>query len=247
MSPFPAPLSRLLRSLVLLGLAALVPALAAAPDAPPAYADGRYLVNGCHISTEAYLARFTREFPAERGEILTFMRRNVAGVPVSHTVALVTWAGKWWVRDDTAGVVGLGRPTTETNRKELAAAAERALDRTGPGGRRGRRERPGWLNSGDVELSPARRMREVEAAAGMAPWPSLIFVVRTDRGDVPVLFFRRSEREVGVYEPTFGSCLAETGIGDAAAIVKLAVEGLGRTVEGVSEVAVPAAPRVAMR
>ncbi len=67
------------------------------------------MANGCYVSTIAFLARFQAEFPGERGVPLVMVRRNANTVRWSHTIALVSWRGEWWGRDEYYGVFALDR------------------------------------------------------------------------------------------------------------------------------------------
>jgi hypothetical protein len=231
MNPFPAR-RPLLRN-ALFALAVAVAAHAAAPAVPPAYPEAKPVLNGCHISTLAFLARYGAEFPGERGEAVRILMRNVEGLRVRHTIALFTWRGEWWCRDNILGVAALNRPAVAgTDLAALASEAEGVLDRIETRRNRSRRNR-GTSDAATADLSASRRLREVEAAAALLPLASTVYWLRADGREIPVLFFRPGPGKIGVYEPSVGSCLAEIGETDARKIVALVGEQLGYRVAGV--------------
>ena len=75
---------------------------------PPVFADAAHVANGCYISAVAYLAKFSTAFPAERGEPAAFVLPSAGGSNQPHTLAIVSWRGEWWARDEYFGVVPLG-------------------------------------------------------------------------------------------------------------------------------------------
>lgn len=235
MNPFPArrPLLRTALLAFAVAVAALAPARAAAPAVPPAYPEAKPVLNGCHISTLAFLARYGAEFPGERGEAVRILMRNVEGVRVRHTIALFTWRGEWWCRDNLLGVAALNRPAAAgTDLAALASEAEGVLDRIETRRNRSRRNR-GSSDTATANLSASRRLREVEAAAALLPLASSVYWLRTEGREIPVLFFRPGPGKIGVYEPSVGSCLAESGETDASKVVTLVGEKLGYRVAGV--------------
>ncbi len=123
-----SPAGRLFRSalvtLVLVGALALN---LRADDAvtPPAFPDAGHVPNGCYLSTAAYLARFAAAFPAERATNVAIAPRGFGGL---HTIALLTWRGEWWGRDEYFGVFRLGRAVAgNPDPVALARCAERLL------------------------------------------------------------------------------------------------------------------------
>src|SRR5690349_17649388 len=61
--------------------------------APPAFPDAQHVLNGCYISTLAYVTRFRAAFPSERAQPLTVELKQFHG---RHTIAVMTWRGAWW-------------------------------------------------------------------------------------------------------------------------------------------------------
>ena len=74
-------------AVVIASTAGLLPATGPA-EAAPAYPESEHVYFGCHISTVAYLARFSAEHPAERGRPAVLMMDNADGVRRPHTIAL---------------------------------------------------------------------------------------------------------------------------------------------------------------
>lgn len=228
----PHPLRRLALAASL--FATVLPAAhASTATPPPAFADPVYVLNGCHISTLNFVARFQREFPHERAELARVLVRSVDDLRVRHTIALFTWQGAWWCRDDIVGLAALDE-TVQPNADlaALGSKAEAVLDRVEARKLRQRQTRSSQPEIG-AELSSARRTREVRAAAELLPLPGTIYWVRTGSREIPVLLFHPAPGQIAVYEPTVGSCLAETKELDDAKVVKLVGEKLGLAVKRV--------------
>ena len=111
-------------------LAADIPAdTATAPSAPPSYPDDSHVFNGCHLSTIRYLARYLSQYPGERGEPLVINLRNADGAIRTHTIALISWQGQSWGRDEYFGVFALRCPfEAQPNFKRLISRAESRLE-----------------------------------------------------------------------------------------------------------------------
>lgn len=209
------------------------------PSAPPSFPDSTHVFNGCHLSTISYLARYLSQYPGERGEPLVINMRNADGLRRMHTMALISWRGRAWCRDEYFGVFALGCPfETRPNLDRLSAKAEACYQSHARmaihfGGMAQRREAP-------EDLSPEERLREVTVATQIIPYPTSIFWVRCGREELPVAFFRPGGRQVAVYDPLHGTSLAECSISDDAKVVSLVAARLGYSSEGVRrEASVP--------
>lgn len=206
---------------------------AAVPEvsAPPHYPDATHVFNGCHLSALAYLDRFAAEFPAERGVRIVVEMRNRGGRVRSHTMALVTWAGAWWVRDEYFGVFALGcSPAQETNEARLVARAERLYARHVARAVRAGAALPPEL---PAHFSPEDRRRDVIAAAAKLVRPHTIYWVKDGAREVPLMFFRPSPGVVGVYDPVHGSAMLECASRDDARITTLIAGRLGYRVDDI--------------
>jgi hypothetical protein len=204
----------------------IVTRTAPAPITPPRYTIEDHVYNGCHLSTLAFLARFNADFPNEQGEALILSMRHARGVRKNHTVALVSWRGSWWCRDEYFGVLALGRKAEA--HPDMARLTERlqvVLERRGrefvdmPGV-----ERPVEAPS---ELTVAERFHQAVVATRIIPVPSRIFWVGKGRSAVPVVFFRTGASEIGLYDPLNGTCVATCALQDDAKVVALAAARLG--------------------
>jgi hypothetical protein len=222
--------------IVLVGADAMAREVAVAtmrrPARPPVYATSVHAYNGCHIATLAYLKRFRADFPDEVAEALHITTRAPDGLRTGHTVALVSWRGAWWCRDDRLGVFRLDAPIGDSpESRRLKAAAERALDERMAGGTRVRSEavEPAVVTSDTA----ANRHEEVRKAARLLPLPSMTFWVREGRSEKPFLFFRLAANVIAVYDPMRGTAVAETAETEEAAVVRLVASRLGYKVGSV--------------
>jgi hypothetical protein len=222
--------------MVLVGAEAMAREVAVAttrrPTRPPVYATSVQAYNGCHIATLAYLKRFRADFPDEVAEALHITMRNPDGLRTGHTMALVSWRGAWWCRDDRLGVFRLDAPIGDSpESRRLKAAAERALDERMSGGTRVRAEAvvPAVVTSDTA----ANRHEEVRKAARLLPLPSATFWVREGHSEKPFLFFRLAANVIAVYDPMHGTAVAETAEEEAAAVVRLVASRLGYKVSSV--------------
>ncbi len=204
----------------------IVTRTATAPIGPPHYTIEDHVYNGCHLSTIAFLARFHADVPAEHGEALVISMHNAGGVRKAHTVALISWQGYWWCRDEYFGVIALGRKAVAN--PEMGRLTERlqtVLERrahefmTMPAA-----ERP---VEAPTELTSAERLHQVVTATRIIPYASRIYWVGPGRRAVPVVFFRPSASEIGLYDPLHGTCVATCTLQDDAKVVALAAARLG--------------------
>jgi hypothetical protein len=221
-------------SIILTVNALFVTAAAAAESdrEPPYYPDAVHVFNGCHLSTLAYLARFTAEFPAEQGQPLVSMMDNADGSTKPHTVALISWRGWWWCRDEYFGVCPLGL------RVSANYTSARILARAGPVLRKHFRARMSDPEALHPPIVPASLLtdlaaREVALAAQKIPLPNTIYWVNDGRHEVPLLFFRPARNTIAVYHPTFGTCAAECTASDDVGIVKSVAALFGYRVDSV--------------
>lgn len=223
--------------LVLLALSMTLPTMlpAASADqgadeepqlAPPSFPDEAHVCNGCHLSTIRYLARFLAQYPDERGEPLVINARNADRTRKMHTLALVSWHGQAWCRDEYFGVFDLGIPFgSESDADRLTDRVESRYQSHSRDVIR-REGLPPRADSTD-EMSLDERMRQVTLATHIIPCPSAIYWIREGREDFPVAFFRPSARQIGVYDPASGTSLAECSIRDDTAVVRLVAARLG--------------------
>lgn len=218
-------------------LLALVLAAASAPSsyamvdqAPPHHPDTAHVFNGCFLSTTAYLTRFANEFPAEQGRPITVKMRVAGGRISPHTMALVSWQGEWWCRDEYFGVFSLQVAVNgAADVAKLAPRAERALARHAEAALRN----PAQPTAPAVpsRLTPAQRLAAVTAAAQILPIPSSIYWVRSDAGEVPVVFFRPANGKVAVYDPAHGTGAAECASADDLGVTALVAQSMGYRTE----------------
>lgn len=197
------------------------------PDsAPPAFADDAHVSNGCHISTLAYVARFAAEFPGERAEPLIVEMPNADGARRPHTLALVSWRGELWGRDEHFGVFPLKLSATANVKPErVATRAAAALERNARADARNPGYRRAPVAIGSVDSNKLRH--EAELAARLLPVPATVYWVTTGGREYPLVFFRPDGRSIAVYDPHRGTCMAETASRDDAGIVAAVAGRLG--------------------
>lgn len=207
----------------LISLRATEPSTAAARTAPPAFADAVHVPNGCFISTLSYLAKFRAAYPEERGTNLTVVLRNFAG---PHTIAVVTWRGQWWGRDEYSGVFKLRcavAPADDIAR--LRTQATSTLE-----GIASRHLKSGRIAAAPVSLDglhQGKRLAAVVAAADLLPRTSQIYWVRGHHGVVPFLFFQPAEGTVAVYDPASGTATGECALRNITTVVTMVANELG--------------------
>ncbi len=193
---------------------------------PPHYPDTAHVFNGCFLSTYAYLTRFADEFPAEQGRPITVCMRNANGQVLPHTIALVSWQGTWWCRDEYFGVFSLDCDATGTpNVALLTPRAERFLDRHAKDALRD----PNLERASEVphRLTSAQRLAAVMTAAKLIPVPHTIYWVRSGRDEVPVVFFRPGNGQVAVYDPAHGTGVAECHSREDLKVTALVATSMG--------------------
>lgn len=212
---------------VVLATAAFAPAaVCAAPEPtpermrPPHLPDAVHVPNGCHLSTLAFLARYQAEQPGERGRPVVVAMRNADGATRPHTLALITFRGELWCRDEYFGVFPLGlRADAEPAERRLVARIEPRLEQHA----RLHLARPGSLRpiAAPGSLPAQEALAYVRSAATMLPHPARVFWIRSGTADVPALLFRPTPDEIAVYLPTHGTCVAECNIPDDVRVVEL--------------------------
>jgi hypothetical protein len=203
-------------------------------SAPPSYPDVVHVFNGCHLSTLRYLTRFLSEFPQEHGQPLTISMMETDGTKTTHTIALFSWQGQSWCRDEYFGVFCLNcRVSPQPDLKRLVAIAEiklheqaaRVIGTTGMPPRR----------SVPAQMSAEQRISEVTAAARIIPGSSTIFWVQSGRRELPLAFFRPTAQLIAVYDPLHGTCTAKCSCCDDAAVVISVAEKLGYRPVGIRQ------------
>jgi hypothetical protein len=203
----------------------LTPWLARAELAPPEFPDGAHVPNGCFLSALAYLSRFAAKFPAERGETVHLDLPNADGSIKPHTIALVTWHGRWWGRDEYFGRFPLGPALAPPDGNgRLALVVGRAM----ADGAARRRELVGQLEAAATQpLTPGRRAEAVRLARTLLPVSSEIVWLRAGGESVPFLFFRTGPGRIAVYDPAYGTATAGCHAADGVSIVVAVAARLG--------------------
>jgi hypothetical protein len=190
---------------------------------PPAYPDPVHVPQGCYLSTAAYLAQFRAEFPAERAAALTVEPR---GFYSQHTIAVVSWNGSWWGRDEYFGVFPLNCCAVRiSDPNALVRRAEKALvqhseNEISAG-------RAAFATPPPTRPSRVERLRWVTHAATLLPIASEVFWITSGREEIPVLFFRPAPGEVAVYDPLTGTGRAESRCPNTVHLVKSLATRLG--------------------
>lgn len=204
-----------------------------------------HVANGCYISSFVYLSRFRAAYPAERAETAAIVLPNADGSFKPHTVAIVSWHGQWWARDEFYGLADLRSPSsrpwdlaTVTGRVD-AICRERAARQTAAGHRRQPDRAP-------AEQAEAIRWRieHIQMARQLLPVPSEIVWLRSGGQKMPWLFFRTSEGgSFAVYDPSIGTAQALADVKDAGRLVAAVAERMGYPAPSpVTETAAIAAP-----
>jgi hypothetical protein len=205
------------------------PAMPATMSAPPCFPDAAQLPEGCFISTLAYLAKFTAAFPEESASSLTIQPKQHVG---PHTVALISWRNRWWVRDQHLGVLSLNQTCDRAiGTVALGARAEAALDARARSIAKWKRERiAGSLTPSAAAINA---LRDVTTAASLLPCTSEQFWVKCGSREIPLLFFRPAPGQVAVYDPTVGTATAESTIACSTRIVEMVAAQLGYKVTSI--------------
>ena len=238
MNPFNASLSRraasLRRLLPVLGFmltaTTLLPnsarAEAGAASAPPDFPDTAHVPEGCYISTAVFVAKFRAAFPEEAAVPATVNVKHYHG---PHTVALVSWRGRWWLRDEFMGAVALdatvdARVAGETVRVKAEATLDRRTRLLS------KRTRERLADAGDRVVAAMDAALDVATAAALLPCNSERFWVTCGDREVPMLVFRPAVGVVAVYSPIHGTATAETAITNSGRVVELIARELGYNV-----------------
>jgi hypothetical protein len=208
------------------------PTASARPAAPPDFPDALHVVNGCYLSSLAYLARFTALYPDERGEVIAINARLANEPRKFHSIAIMSWRGHWWGRDEYFGVFPVRLPVSPgITAERLQHRARSACEN----------HAKALLSNRLIQvpaapprtLSPALRAANVEAAAEIIRLPSQVFHVRSGREVFPVLFFRPAPGCIAVYDPLKGTASAECDTTDDAVVVAAVVRRVGYRVDAV--------------
>lgn len=179
-------------------------ASAAALTAPPDFPDGQHVPNGCYLSAVTFAHKYQLRFPEERSSPLAITLRNADGRRKPHTVALVTWHGAWWGRDEYFGVfpTGIGASSDPAIHSQQV---ERALERRAAA-------RPAAallaLHVASEPITPASRDRAIRAAEAAIPFPTSTIWVASGNREIPFLFFRPAAGQIAVYDPIYGTATA---------------------------------------
>jgi hypothetical protein len=201
--------------------------LAASPvksgiDSPPDFADSAHVFNGCHVSAVAYVLRFRAAFPQEKAHVFVLSAQNRIE---PHSLAVVSWRGAWWAREEMWGVFPLSctvakiRDPEQLERVADAVFARRWLADQKLGGRS--------KLTGPQPLSTPHRLSAVRLAATMLGCASQLCWIRSEGAEVPVLFFRPETGTIALYDPASGTASAECANTDTPAIVAAVAVRLG--------------------
>jgi hypothetical protein len=197
--------------------------------APPAYRDTAHVPLGCYISTYAYLAKFLANYPHEVGQPLTVNLPSFGG---PHTIALVSWQGRWWGRDEYSGVYELRCAVAETHDiEQLGETAEYFLRRLSAWHHR--TGKIGISTRAPAEIADGARWDSVRTAARLLPIDSQIFRVSCRKREIPLLFFQPAANVIAVYDPANGTATAECELRSATTIVAMVASRLGYKVVAV--------------
>ncbi len=198
----------------------------AAVVTPPHYPDATHVYNGCHLSTLAYLAKFNAEFPAEQGQPIVVQLLNADGYTRSHTMSLISWHGDWWIRDEYYGVFSLNCTTKAvSDLAQLQALAERIYARHAA--EMSRRSDAPHVPVVPSRLSVEQRIHDVRLAADKVPMAHTIYWVKDGKREVPLVFFRPAPGQIAVYDPAFGTGVAQCSQPDDAKVVAAVASRMG--------------------
>jgi hypothetical protein len=195
---------------------------------PPLFPDVAHVANGCYVSAVVYLAKFAGAFPLERGEPAAFVLPNADGEQRSHTLAVISWQGEWWARDEYFGVVALDLPSDRSwdpalAQRRIDAGFRRQAQRLNTRSGRPHRE----VAPSPRSLTPEWRLAEIMVAQRLLPFPSEIYWLCGGRSAVPFLYFRRNQAGFGVYDPAIGTGAATSTLLDGAILVAAVAQRLG--------------------
>ncbi len=195
---------------------------------PPCYPDSVHVLNGCHLSTIRYLAQFKSEYPSERGDVLVI---STSDADRNHAVALITWHGQLWCRDEYFGVFSLDSLEPRPNSEVLVDRIENILrERAAQSGHKG-----GGPNThlARGSISKDQRLVEVVRAKQIVPFCTTLFWIRSKNQEIPMLFFRPASQRIAVYDPLHGTCIASCECHDDSRIVSYVAVKFGYSVDGV--------------
>jgi hypothetical protein len=196
---------------------------------PPNFPDVAHVANGCYISSLVYVSRFRAAYPAEKAGTAAVVLPNADGSRKPHTVAIVSWHGRWWARDEYYGLADLRLPSARP--WDAVTVARRADDTYRDRATRMRaagqpRREPDRVPAGD-EAGRWRR-EQIETARRLLPMPGEIVWQRRGSEELPFLFFRTSEDGAfAVYDPVFGTAQAVAEVRDPHRLVAAVAERLG--------------------
>ena len=199
---------------------------------PPDYPDQHHVTNGCYISAHGYIAKFKTAFPEEQAEPLTILPRR-GGLRKPHTVALISWRGRWWLRDENFGIKSVRLPVSPS------ITPERIADRVA--GICGQDLMTlVQVNSGSShvasEFSLEQRLSDVHAAAAIIRGEAEVYLVHSGATRIPMLYFPLRPGVVAVYDPQYGTALATCNTTDGLKIVPLVAQTLGYLVTSIVRV-----------
>jgi hypothetical protein len=218
-------------ALVLMITTTLLPHLGRAEPAattPPDFPDEVHVMNGCFVSSTACIAKFLAAFPGERAEPLTVRPVNYEG---PHTVALLSWHGQWWGRDEYFGVFALhcavrsGPVPLQIGRVAQVALEQHSTSR---------------VSAGEIDFDAARRSvpaqqraAEVATAASLLPFATEQFIVESEGQKLAFLLFHPAKGEIAVYDPATGTSQAQCACTDGARVVAHVAARIGYKVTSV--------------
>jgi hypothetical protein len=207
-------------------------ALLASSAIPPDYPDQYHVTNGCYISTHGYIAKFKTAFPEERAEPITILPRR-GGIRKPHTVALISWRGRWWLRDEYFGITSVRLPVTP------AITPERIADRVaGICGQDSmtRVEKNSGSSTIAPEFSLEQRLSDVLGAAAVIRGEAEVYLVHSGATRIPMLYFPLRPGVVAVYDPHYGTALATSNTTDGLKVVPLVAQTLGYLVTSIERI-----------
>jgi len=187
-----------------------------------------HVANGCFISSFVYLARFRAAYPAERAETAAVVLPNAGGSFKPHTVAIVSWRGTWWVRDEFYGLADLRSPSARPLDASLVASRADSTYRARSARlvAAGQRREPDRAPAG-VDGSQWR-LEQIQAAQRLLPVASEIIWIHSRSEALPFLFFRTSNSgSFAVYDPAIGTAQAVAEERDSYRIVAAVAERMG--------------------
>jgi len=209
---------------------------------PPSFPDEAHVINGCYVSTAAYITKFKAAYPAEQAVPIAVTMLNADGRRHAHTIALLTWHGDWWGRDEYFGVFALKRSAADDKiSARLFALAESKLEQHAK--RLAQAGRVAMPKPAPVRLEALRRAHEVATARQMLPFATEQFWLTSNGEDIPFLFFVPSPGEIAVYTPQNGTANACCAMTDGAEVVALVAARLGYAVEKVRRDLIPSTAR----